>query len=207
METIHYIPGNIGGLADHTIPATAPDIGSVVSAEITRLPGVLGAHAAGVELAHVPTVTAVGHAYAGADVDAHADHAHDLISLGVNGAVAIAIGWDAVPAANQLEDAGAAALHTLAGGLATGIQDTVIPAHGVTQPDDHPAVDILAAVDDHPGANVALGLANHLGADPVVASGAVVRLTPRTFTLANPTELGDLLTLNYHAVGERVAVA
>jgi len=205
MEVIQYIPGPIGGLATHTIPAAAPDIGEVVSAEIERLPSALDAHAAGAVLTHAATAVPVTHANAA--VAQHADHAHTLISQGVAGAVGVAIGWDAVPAITQLEDAGAAAPHTMAGGGATGVQNYAIPAHAITQPDTHPAGDIVAAIDDHAPGDVALSLADHVGADPVVAAGAVVKLTPRTFTLANATLTGDLLTLAYHAVGERVAVA
>ncbi len=206
MEVVQYIPGPIGGGATHTLPLSAPDIGVVVSAEITRLPGALSPHAAGAApLAHAATAVPVVHA--GAAVADHADHAHDLISQGTTAPPTIPIGWDAVPAIAQLEDQGAAALHTFAGGGATGIQDYVMPPHGVTQPNDHPAADIVAAVDDHAPADVALALADHIGANPVAAAGAVVKLTPRTFTIANPTLVGDLLTLVYHAVGERVAVA
>ena len=205
MEVVQYIPGPIGGGATHTLPISAPDIDVVVSAEITRLPSALGAHAAGAApLAHVATAVPVVHA--NADVAAHAAHAHDLISQGVAGAVGVAIGWDAVAPIAQLEDAGAAALHTLAGGGATGVQDFAIPAHVVTQPDDHAAADIVAAVDDHATADVALALADHLGADPIVAA-VPTRITTRTFSLDVNTLVGDLLTINYLEVGERVLVS
>ena len=207
MEVVQYIPGPIGAApAVHTLPATAPDIDAVVSAEITRIPGALSAHAAGAApLAHAATAVPVVHA--GAAVADHAAHAHDLISQGVAGAVGVAIGWDAVAPITQLEDAGAAAPHTLAGGGATGVQDFAIPAHGVTQPNDHLPAAIVAAVDDHAPADVALGLADHIGANPVVAVPTVVKLTRRTFTLDVATLVGDLLTMDYHAVGERVAVS
>lgn len=205
MEVIQYIPGNIGGGATHTIPDAAPEIGEVVSAEIERLPSALDAHAAGAVLAHAATATAVGHANSA--VADHAPHAHSLRSQGTTVAPTFPLGWDAVPGIGQLEDQGAAAPHSLAAGLATGVMDYVMPAHVVTQPDAHPAADVVASIDDHADADVALALADHEGADPVVAAGAVVKLTPRTFTIANATLLGDLLTLAYHAVGERVAVA
>jgi hypothetical protein len=50
-------------------------------------------------------------------------HAHDLITQGVGGAVGAAIGLSA--ALNSLEDVGAAALHTVPGAGATGVQNAV----------------------------------------------------------------------------------
>jgi len=205
MQIIQFIPGAIATPNPITLPASAPDIDAVVLAEIERLPSALGAHTAGAApVAHAATAVPVVHA--GADVAAHADHAHDLISQGVAGAVGIALGWDAVAPIAQLEDAGAAALHTLAGGGATGVQDEAIPAHGVTQPDNHLPAAIVAAVDDHPTADIALALADHVGADPVVAA-VPTRLTTRTFSLDVNTLVGDLLTINYLEVGERVLVS
>ena len=63
-----------------------------------------------------------------------------------------------------------------------------------------------AAVDDHAAADIAGALANHVGADPVVAA-VPTRLTTRTFSLDVSTALGDLLTINYLEVGERVLVS
>jgi len=205
MQIAQFVPGAIVSPNAITLPTYAPDIAAVVGAEITRLPSALSAHAAGAApVAHVATVVPVTHA--GADVAAHADHAHDLISQGVAGAVGVAIGWDAVPAIAQLEDAGAAALHTLAGGGATGVQNQTIPPHVVTQPNNHLAADIVASVDDHPAADIAAGLAAHVGANPVVAA-TPTRITARTFSLNVNTLVGDILTLAYLEVGERVLVS
>lgn len=205
MQIVQFVPGAIASPNPITLPTTAPGIDAVVGAEITRLPSALGAHAAGAApVAHVATAAPVVHA--GADVADHADHAHDLISQGVGGAVGVAIGWDAVAPITQLEDAGAAALHTLAGGGATGVQDQAIPAHVVTQPNNHLAADIVASVDDHPAADIAAGLADHVGADPVVAA-TPTRLTARTISLNVNTLVGDILTLAYLEVGERIAVS
>ena len=206
MEQTQYIPGAIGGLATHTLPASAPDICTVVSAEITRLPGGLDAHGAGAAaLVHAATAVPVTHA--NADVAAHADHSHPLRSIGTTVAPTFPLGWDAVPAITQMEDQGGVAGHTMAAGLATGVMEYTFPVHVVTQPDAHPAADIVAAIDNHATADVATALADHVGADVEVVAGAVVKLTPRTFTIANATLTGDMLTLAYHAVGERVAVA
>jgi len=81
-----------------------------------------------------------------------------------------------------------------------------MPAHGVTQPDNHLPAAIVAAVDDHATADVALALADHIGANPVVAA-VPTRLTTRTFSLDVNTLVGDLLTLNYLEVGEQVLVS
>ncbi len=202
MKILQYVPGAIGGGATHTLPLSAPDIETVVSGEIERLASALSAHAAG--------AAAVAHAagnpvtHAGAAVDQHTDHAHDFISIGVGGAVGVALGIDAVGPPTELEDGGAAAPHTLAGGGASGVQDTLLSAHVPTQPNDHPAADIVLGVIDHPPADIAAAVADHVGADPVAVTGTVTRLTTRTFSMVNPTLAGDLLTLNYLEVGEQV---
>ncbi len=205
MKTIQYVPGAIGGGATHTLPATAPDIETIVSGEIERLPAALSAHGAGA--APVAHAAGVAVTHAGADVAQHTDHNHDLISQGVAGAVGVALGFDAVAPPTEVEDAGAAALHTLAGGAATGIQNTLLSAHVPTQPNDHPAADIVVGVIDHPPADIAGAVADHVGADPVSATGAITRLTTRTFSMVNQTLAGDLLTLDYLEVGEQVLVS
>ena len=203
MVTIQYITPAIGGGAPHTIPLDAPDIETLVTAEIVRLPSALSAHGAGAApLVHAATVVPVVHA--GAAVAQHDTHAHDLVSQGTNAPPTVPWGIDAVPVIAVLQDNGAAAQHTLAAPAATGCQNTLLSAHVPTQPNDHPAADIVAAIDDHAMADVALALADHVGADPVAASGALTKLTTRTFSMANPTLLGDLLILNYLEVGEGV---
>lgn len=202
MEIVQYIPGNIAGLATHTLPDSAPDIDAVVSAEITRLPASLGAHVdSGAAVAHGPGAV-VGHVNAA--VAAHAvtqPDAHVLTLIapaGGGGAVTLNNGAAIEVVGGPFTDGGATASAHVNG---------AVDAHVVTDPDDHPAADIVGALVDHPAADIAGALNAHIGADPVQAAGAVVKLTNRTFTLANLTALGDLLTLNYHAVGERVAVA
>ena len=202
MKIIQYVPGAIGGGATHTLPATAPDIETIVSGEIERLASALSAHAAGAAaVAHAAGAVV---AHAGTAVAQHADHAHDFISIGVGGAVGVALGLDAVGPPTELEDGGAAAPHAFAGGGASGVQNTLLSAHVPTQPNDHPAADIVGGVIDHPPADIAGAVANHVGADPVAATGVITRLTTRTFSMVNPTVAGDLLTLNYLEVGEQV---
>jgi len=204
MKRIRWVPGNIVAGVNITIPVAAPGIDAVVGAEIVRLP-------TNNDLAHAASLVDTAHGdgadvtHANMDVDPHADHHHDLISQGLAGPPTVPIGYDAIPLA-QVEDTGAAAPHTLAGGGATGIQTEALSAHVVTQPDDHPAADIVAGLIDHPAADIAAALADHVGADPVVAA-VPTRISTRTFSLDVDTEVGDLLTLNYLEVGERVAVA
>jgi len=206
MRIEHWVPGVVATPAAFAIPVTAPDIYLTVEAEIKRIPQVVGAHAAGaVDLAHAATAVAVAHVNAA--VDAHAVHAHALISQGLGGAVTIALGWDgAAPA--QMEDGGAAALHTFPGGGATGVQDFTVPAHVVNpQPDNHAGADILAAVDDHAVADVAAAIADHAGVDPDIGAIVVARVTKRTISLDTNLQIHDILILTYHEVGSRVSVA
>jgi len=202
MKRIRWVPGNIVAGVNITIPVAAPGIDTVVGAEIVRLPtnNVLAHAASLVDTAHAPGADVT---HANMAVDPHADHPHDLVSLGTTAPPTVPLGNDAPP--TQLEDAGAAAPHTFAGGGATGIQDYVTPAHVVTQPDDHPGADIAAALADHA---VAASLIDHAlsGVDPVVAA-VPTRVDSRTITLDVDTLLGDLLSLDYFEVGERVAVA
>jgi len=118
----------------------------------------------------------------------------------------VPLGFDAIPL-TQLEDAGAAALHTFAGGGATGVQDETIPAHVVTQPNDHPAADIAAALI-HNAADIAASLIDHANSGVTPAVAAVpTRVSTRIITLDVATQLGDLLTLAYLEVGARVPVS
>jgi len=205
MKEIRWVPGAVAPLTNITIPATAPDIDSVLAAEITRIPagftvthtgsGVPAPHADGVDVAHA--------ALAVAD---HAAHAHDLISQGTGIAPVVPLGFDAIPL-TQLEDTGAAAPHTWAGGGATGIQDQAIPAHVVTQPDDHVPASVAAALI-HDAADIAAALIDHATSGVTVAVAAVpTRQTTRIIQLDVATQLGDLLTLFYLEVGERVLVS
>jgi len=127
MRKVTFVPGAVVSPAAITIPADAPDIDAVVSAQIIRLP-------AGITVAVNPHVLAGG---------------------------------------------GGAASVALAAGLFT---------------------------DTGAGGNVAHVVAANVGADPVVAA-VPTRLTTRTISLNVNTALGDLLTLNYREVGERVLVS
>ena len=206
MKEIRWVPGAVGALTNMNIPATAPDIDTVLAAEITRIPSAF-------VVAHGASVTPVAHGdgvavtHANLAVAAHAAHAHDLISQGTTIPPVVPIGWDAIPP-TQLEDTGAAALHTWAGGGATGIQDQAIPAHVVTQPDDHAPADVVAGLADHAGADIAVALINHAASGGTVAVAAVpTRQTTRIIQLDVPTQVGDLLTLFYLEVGERVLIS
>ena len=205
MRRIRFVPGAAGIGVNITIPATAPDIEEVYEAEITRIPSSFTlAHAgSAVPLPHADGVDVV---HAGLAVADHAAHAHDLISQGTGIAPVVPIGYDAIPLA-QLEDTGAVAAHTFAGGGVTGIQDAVIAAHVVTQPDNHAPADIAAALI-HNAADVAAALIDHAtsGGTPAVAA-VPTKVSSRIITLSAATELGDLLTLAYHEVGERVLVS
>jgi len=205
MKRIRFVPGVAGIGVNITIPTSAPDINAVVAAEITRIPGSFTVAHGGsaVPLPHADGVPVV---HANMAVANHAAHTHDIISQGTGAPPTVPLGWDAIPP-TQLEDAGAAALHTWAGGGATGIQDAVIAAHVVTQPDDHDPADIAAALI-HNAADVAAALIDHAtsGVTPAVAA-APVKVDKRTITLDVATALGDLLTLAYYEVGERVLVS
>jgi len=205
MRIIRFVPGAVAPATNITIPTTAPDIDAVVGAEITRIPiSFVLAH--GASAVPAPHADGVGVAHANLAVADHADHAHDLISQGTGLAPTVPIGWDGIPTA-QLEDEGAAAPHTFAGGGVTGVQDQTIPAHVVTQPDDHPPADIAAALI-HNAADIAAALIDHAnsGVTPVVAA-VPTRVSTRIVTLDVATQLGDLLTLAYLEVGERVPVS
>lgn len=206
MQIIHIAPGvAIATPNVFALPAWAPDIDAIIEVEVKRIPQGVAAHAAGIDLPHAATAVAVAHANAA--VDAHAAHAHALISQGLGAGVTIAVGWDNV-APTQLEDAGAAALHTFPGGGATGIQDFTVPAHVVgAQPDNHTGAQVLAAVDDHAVADVAASLADHEGVDPDIGAVVATRDTVRTLHLDTSTQIDDIIILTYHELGSRIAVA
>jgi hypothetical protein len=101
MKTISFVPGAVATPNPITLPTGAPDIRTVVAAEIIRLGGALADH---------PAADVVG---AIAD---HAVHAHDLVV----GAAAVAAPYGASAGGNDVVD-GAGEL--IAGGGATGVQD------------------------------------------------------------------------------------
>ncbi len=142
MKSRTFVPGHIVSPAVITLPADAPDIDAVVSAQIIRAPS----------------------AFAITD---HPVHAHDLVFAANPAANAVTM------AANSLRNATAGALTVVGAGADGGIQNHAVLAHTVT------------------------------GTNPVVAA-VPVKDTNRTFHLGVDTELGDLLTLNYHPIGELV---
>ncbi len=170
MRRIQYIPGAIGAGNNHTLPAGSPSIQSVVSAEITRLP--------------VGICNLANHTQAQiiAAVANHPVHAHNLVSQGLGGAVANALGLPA--GLNVLNDVAAANPHTVPGGGATGVQN-------------------LAAVQAHAGA---AAVAHGAAANPIVAA-VPTRINNTQFTLNVNTLLGDLLTIVYNELGERALVS
>lgn len=206
MKRIDWVPGVVATPNVFNIPASAPDIDTVIEVLVTRVPQAVAAHVAAGPLAHAATAVAVAHA--GCAVDAHADHGHDFATLGINAGLPLAIGWDAIAPPTQMEDAGPAALHTLAGGGGTGIQDATIAAHAVNpQPNNHTGADILASFDDHAQADVATALADHGGVDPDIGAVVVTRQTARSIFLDTSIEIHDIVTLSYHEVGARILVA
>lgn len=160
MQTIQFVPGAIVSPNPITIPAAAPDIQAVVSAQIVRLP---------VSLAnHLPAAVV-------AAIADHAAHGHNITMVGPAGGGA-AVTAPVVP--GPLEQVGG---------------PVVNPA----------AVDVLAAAQAHAGSAVPVA---HAGGNPVVAA-VPTRITRRTFSLDVNTLVGDVLTLDYIEVGERVLVS
>ena len=113
-----------------------------------------------------------------AAIDDHAVHGHDITTVAAAGGGA-AVTEPAV--AGPLETAGA----------------------GQTNP---AAVDALAAAQAHAATATDVAHGASVGASPVVAA-VPTKITTRTLSLDVDTELGDLLTLDYIEVGERVLVS
>jgi len=105
MRRVQFVPGAVVSPAAITIPVTEPDIASVVSAQIIRVPAGLTDHAA---------------------------HAHDFVSVGLGGAVANALGLPA--GLDTINDAGAVGNHTVAGGGVSGVQDNTAQVHSGADP-------------------------------------------------------------------------
>lgn len=205
MKEIRWVPGAVAPNTNITIPAEAPDIEIVRSAEITRLIDSL-------TIVHAASGTAIAHAdgavvaHANFAVADHAIHTHDLVTQGQAGPPTIVIGFTFPPVPPiTIEDEGAVATHILPSAAATGIYDTTIAGHAITQPDDHPAADIAAALAAH---NVAVALINHATSGVTVAVAATPdRQTTRIIQVNVACELGDMLTLHYLEVGEVVLVS
>lgn len=193
MKTIKWVPGAIVTPNPITIPAAAPDIFAVLEARIIRLPNALGvatdhlAAAVAAALADHPQADIAG------ALANHPVHAHDLISQGTaappaGGAYGLGAGL------NALEDGAVAAAHTVPGAGATGVQNNAAAqAHG----------NGAAPVGHAAGAGV---LAHGAAVNPVVAA-VPTRLSTRTISLDVNSQLGDILTLAYLEVGERVLVS
>jgi len=75
---------------------------------------------------YVPGIYSISGNVVTVEVRRSAAHAHDLKSQGLGGAVTNALGLPA--GLNAIEDAGAAAIHTVVGGGATGIQTAAATA-------------------------------------------------------------------------------
>lgn len=210
MVTIHFIPGNIVSPNAITLPATAPDIESVVSAEIIRVPNGVAAHGgSGTNVVHGNGANPVTHANAA--VAAHTftqPGTHTLTpDVAIGGGVTMDLGENGAGVL-ETEGAAAVAMENCIDAHAGGGPDTHAVA-GITDPDNHLQAAIVAAVANHTQAQVAASLADHVGADPVVAGGPydVTMLSTRTFSLNVDTEEGDLLSIDYLEVGERVLVS
>jgi len=197
MRRIRFVPGNIAFGNPITIPDTAPDIEEVYEAEITRiLDSVVVAHGAGANIAHAEGLP-VGHA--GMALDPHAitqpnPHTMSATSPPIPG------GAVTMPDGGQMEVVGGPFVDD--GNTMDAHAGMAVAIHAITQPDPHPAVDIVAALANHA---VAAGLINHAASGVTVAQAASpTRVDRRTITLDVTTNLGDLLTLAYHEVGERI---
>ena len=81
-----------------------------------------------------------------------------------------------------------------------------IPDHPVTGGGGAAAVAFAAGALTDTGAGGVIAHGANVGADPVVAAVAT-KITNRTLSLDVNTVLGDLLTLDYIEVGERVPVS
>jgi hypothetical protein len=248
MRTIQFVPGNIVAGNNITIPTPAPDIDTVVSAEITRLPTALGvADHTGANVAlcfgnHTPAqviacfqnhtqaqvvdafadhgaaavalgVTAHTQAQIVAAIANHPDHAHDLLvaiaavaeAYGASGAGALdleSFTGQNIPGAvatGGVQNNAAAQGHVAALDVAHVAGANVDHAEGIPVP--HVGVADLAHV-------VGAALAHGAAADPVVPVAALTKFSTRIIRLtAVTTLLGDLLTLNYLEVGERILVS
>jgi len=232
LTTIIWVPGAIGKGLDVNIPAWAPNIDLVSSAEIERLPSAVAAHAtATVASALAPhlqgdivaaladhldaAIVAALAVHTDADiVAALADHtmaeiaatlaAHTLqTDIAMGGAVTNQLGHSAVP---QLETAAGANVN---------IPD-VINVHGGSGTDlthGPTAVGVAHAVGGAPVAHGGSGTdvvhadgaspLAHTGADPVVAA-VPTKVDRDTISLSVALLVGDILSLSYIEEGTRV---
>jgi len=179
MRRIRFVPGNILAGANITIPTAAPDIDAVVVAEITRLPVGMCNLVDHLEAAIVATLADHPEADVAAALDNHA-LTPDVTVLTPPG-ITIDLG-----------ESGTGNLETEAAGAVP--LPTCISVHAPSGvPSNVP----------HTVSGVPNDVVHGAGADPVVAA-VPTRVDTRTITLDVDTLLGDLLTLAYHEVGERV---
>ena len=102
MKSITWATLVVAPAAVHTIPTGAPRIGSIIDAQITRIPLAFGNHTP---------------ANIVAALDPHAVHAHDLVFEANPAANAVTM------AADSLRNATAGALTVTGGGVDGGVQD------------------------------------------------------------------------------------
>jgi len=185
MKIIRFVPGAIVTPNAITLPTTAPDIDEVVAAEITRVPVGLGSGTDHTQAEVVDAIAVHSQANIVAALADHPVHQHDITMVGpVGGGGAVTA--PVIP--GPIEEAGG-------GAVMAGAVDNLgaAQAHGDgATPPPHEA-----------GANP---LAHGAAADPIVAANPT-KISNRTFSLHVDTELGDLLTLAYLEVGERVLVS
>ncbi|MBA7708017.1 hypothetical protein ES703_116904 [subsurface metagenome] len=187
MKIIRYVPGPVAVAPTfHTLPAAAPDIDEVVAAEITRVPVGMGSLTDHTQAEVVDAILDHSQAVIVAAVLEHPVHQHDITMVGPAGGGG-AVTAPAIP--GSIEEAGG-------GAVMTGAVDNL----GAVQ--DH--LDGVNPVGHAVGANP---VPHGVAADPIVAVPTVIRITARTFTLDVATLAGDLLTLAYLEVGERVLVS
>ena len=185
MRIIRFVPGAIVTPNAITLPTTAPDIDAVVTAEITRVPvGMCNLAAHG----QADIIAAIDDHQQADVVDALADHGvhqHDITSVvaaGGGGALTDPL----IP--GPLESVGGGQVNA---GAVDNIGAAQAHADGTTPPPHAAGVNPVA---------------HGAGADPIVAA-VPTRLTTRTFSLDVSTLAGDLVTLSYQEVGERVLVS
>ena len=198
----------IQGVTNHGMAAVALGVTQHLAAAVI----------AGVTTHLAAAVAAAVGAHPGADIvgaiASHAVHMHPLlVSAGGAGAPAEAFGASAPGAANIQSATGQLIPGAAVGG---GVQNNAaVQAHLVgAAAVNHAGAGALAhvagaAVVHVAGAavaHVAGAAVPHVGASPVVAA-LITAFTTRTIRLNANTLLGDLLTLAYLEVGERIAVS
>ena len=200
----HPAAGVILGVTDHAMAGVATGLGDHPAADV-----ILGV----IDHAAADFATAYGVHTDDIVVDAilnHPVHAHTLVVQAV--AVVEAFGASGVGTADIESLTG----QTIAGAGATGIQDSAAVqahadganpvTHGGALALAHAAGALLAHVAGAALAHVAGADLAHTSITPVVAA-VPTRISTRTFSLSVDTLTGDLVSLVYLEVGERMAVS